>query len=266
MNMPFRTWLPSGALDGGAVVRRLEDVAGQWSGHWFARRLMRTLGEGAPLDRSELGRIRDLRLRCAEGGLALALEEDAWLVIARMMLDEPADRQAQGPADEQLLEHLAATCIEDLCDRLAGAFGLARGPAWRRGGVDALPFAEARIFALGPSDRTPTIRILVANELAAGFVRSTARPGRRPVPLRPLGEALAKQNVGLSARVGRCELSLGEFAGLAPGDVLVLDSATADALPLAIDGIARPGRCTVEQEDGQLRLKIVKPLTGSARD
>ena len=267
MNMPFRTWLPSGALGGGAIDRLLAETISQWSDHWFARRLMRGIGESASLDRAELGRMRDLQLRFTEGGLALALEDDAMMVIARMMLDESDDRHARTVADEELVERLATACIEDLCTRLAGTFGLARGTAWRRGGMDSLPFAEARVFALGPSEKAPTIRVLVSHDLVAGIVRSSATPAHKPaVPLRPLAEALAKQKIGLSALIGRCELSLGDFAGLAQGDVLVLDAATDAKLPLAIDGVARSGRCAVEQEDGQLRLKIVKPLTGMARD
>lgn len=265
MNMPFRTWLPPGALDGGAVDRLVGETTRIWSEHWFARRLMRGIGEGAWLDRAELGRMRDLQLRFAEGGLALALEDDAWMVIARMMLDEPADRVALTTADEQLVERLATECVDDLCKRLAAAFGLGR-TAWRRGAIDALPFAEACIYALGPSERAPTVRVMVARDLVAGIVKSSATPARKLPPLRPLADALAKQEVALSALVGRCELSLGDLAGLASGDVLVLDTATAGALPLAINGTPRSGRCKVEQEEGQLRLKIVKPPTGMARD
>lgn len=266
MNMACRTWLPSGALGGGGAVDRLiAETSGQWSDHWFARRLMRRVGESAAFDRAELGRMRDLQLRFVDSGLALALEEDSRMVIARMMLGEPAGSDARTEADEQLVDRLAAACIDDLCARLAAAFGLGRTPAWRRGGIDMLPFAEACVFALGPSDKAPTIRVLVGHELAAGIVRSSARPGRKPAPLRPLAEALGRQSVGLSAAVGRCELSLGEFAGLAAGDVLVLDQATGATLPLAINGVPRSGRCAVEQEDGRLRLKIMQPLTGTAQ-
>lgn len=264
--MACRTWLPSGALGGGAVERALSETAGKWSDHWFARRLMRRIGESASLDRAEPGRMRDLQLRYVDAGLAVALEDDSAIVIARMMLGEPADRDAATEADEQLIERLATTCIDDLCARLAAAFGLGRALSWRRGGMETLPFAEACVFALGPSDNAPTIRVLVGHELAANIVRSSAKPGRKPAPLRPLAEALARQDVGLSAVVGRCELSLGELAGLSTGDVLVLDSAADGTLPLAVNGVARPGRCAVEQENGQLRLKIMQPLTGMARD
>lgn len=266
MNMACRTWLPSGALGGGAVDRLLAGTSEQWSDHWFARRLMRRVGESASLDCAELGRMRDLQLRYVEAGLGLALEDDAGIVIARMMLGEPASSDAATEADEALIERLATACIDDLGTRLAHAFGLGRAPAWRRGGIEALPFTEACVFALGPTENAPTIRVLIGHELAAGIVRSSAKPGRKPAPLRPLAEALARQDVGVSAVVGRCELSLGEFAGLAPGDVLVLDAATAGTLPLAINGVARPGRCAIEQENGQLRLKIMQPLTGTPRD
>jgi hypothetical protein len=260
--MPFKTWLPSEALGGGAVDRLVADAIGAWSEHWFARRLMRGIGASAALDSGALGRLRHLQLRFSDGGLALALEDDAWVAIARLMLDEPADRHPQTPADEQLVERLAVACIEDLCARLAGTFGLAKSSSWRRGGIESLPFAEACVLAFGASETAPTIRILVANELVARIVRASARPGRKPPPLRPLAEALARQKIGLSAQVGGCSLSLGEFAGLSPGDVLVLDTAAESELPLAVDGVARPGRCTVERTDGQFRLKIVKPLTG----
>lgn len=265
MNMPFRAWLPSGALDGGAVERRIAETTQSWSAHWFARRLMRGVGKGAWLDPAHPGRLGDLQLRFAEGGLALALEDDGWMVVARMMLDEPADREASTPADEQLVERLATACVDDLCNRLAVAFGLG-GAAWRRGAIGALPLAEACVFALGPTEKSPAIRVLVSRDLVAGLVTSSATPVRKLPPLPPLADALAKQKVGLSALVGRCELSLGDLAGLACGDVLVLDAATGGALPLAINGVARSGRCKVEQEEGQLRLKIVEPPTGTARD
>src|SRR5687768_16975358 len=99
--MACRTWLPSGALGGGAVDRLLAETSGQWSDHWFARRLMRRVGESASLDRAELGRMRDLQLRYVDSGLAIALEDDARMVIARMMLDEPAGSQARTEADEE---------------------------------------------------------------------------------------------------------------------------------------------------------------------
>jgi hypothetical protein len=182
-----------------------------------------------------------------------------------MMLDEPADRAALTEADEDLVERLASACVDDLGARLAVAFGLGRSPAWRRGGIEAMPFAEACVFALGPSDNSPTIRVLIGHELAAGIVRSSAKPGRKPAPLRPLAEALARQAVGLSAVAARCEHRLGESAGLAAGDVLVLDASTAASLPLAIDGVPRSGRCAVEQENGRLRLKIKQPLTGTTQ-
>lgn len=263
--MPFRPWLPSGALDGGAVDRLVAETIRTWSEHWFARQLMRGIGESAWLDRAELGRMRDLQLHFAEGGLALAFEDDAWMVIARMMLSEPAGREALTPADGQLVERLAAECVDDLCKRLETAFGLGRA-AWRRGAMDALPFAEACVYAIGPSENMPAVRVIAARDLVARIIKSSATPARKLFPLRPLAEALAKQEVALSAMVGRCELSLGELAGLASGDVLVLDSATGGALPLAINGAAGSGRCKVEQEEGQLRLKIVKPPTGTARD
>jgi flagellar motor switch/type III secretory pathway protein FliN len=263
--MPFRTWLPSGAFDGGAIDRLIAETTRTWSEHWFARRLMRGIGESAWLERAEFGRMRDLQLRFADGGLALALEDDAWMLIARMMLDEPAEGEALTAADEQLVERLATECVDDLCKRLAAAFGLGRA-TWRRGATDALPFAEACVYALGPSEKAPAVRVMVARDLVAGIVKSSATPASKLPPLRPLSEALAKQQVALSALIGRCELSLGELAGLASGDVLVLDSATGGALPLAINGTALSGRCKVEQEAGQLRLKIVKPPTGTARD
>jgi hypothetical protein len=263
--MPCRTWLPSGASGGAAIERLLAETCRAWSDHWFARRLMRCDEGAAPCEPMELGRLRALDLRFLDEGLGVAPEPGAAAAIPGMMLDEPVESHPRTQADEGLIGRLAEACLDDLGLRLAKAFGLPRTSPWRRGEADPHLFREARVAAVGPSESQTLIRILVAPDLVADLIKSAAGRAGTAVPLQPLGAALAKQPIGLSARVGECSLTLGEFAGLAAGDVLVLDTLLEASLPLAVDGIVRSGGCTVEQEEAQLCLKIVQPPAGTPK-
>jgi hypothetical protein len=265
VNMACRTWLPTGASGGAAIERLLAETCRAWSDHWFARRLMRCEDAANPCDPVELGRLRALDLRFVDEGLGLAPEPGATAAIAGMMLDEPVHGHPKTQADEELIGRLAEACLDDLGLRLTKAFGLPRASPWRRGEADPYLFREARVAALGASASEPLIRILVAPDLVAELIKSAAGSAGTTAPLQPLGVALAKQRIGLSARVGECSLTLSEFAGLAAGDVLVLDTLLEASLPLAVDGTVRSGGCTVEQEEAQLCLKIVQPPVGTPK-
>jgi Type III flagellar switch regulator (C-ring) FliN C-term len=250
--MFWKTWLPAEALIAGPIERQLEGMAESWSGHWFARRLIGTLGAA----RHE---PTDLEYRYLDGGLAIGLHASTRREIAALMLDEPVEARQLNAADQALLDGMGSACLDDLCGRLATAFKAVPAGPWLDSRRAPACVAGAATFLLGASDNLPLLRILIAADLASRFVKSSSGASTRPIRLRPLSEGLAKQRIGLSARVGQCELSLEEFAGLTPGDVLVLDSGVGQTLDLAVDGLSRSGRCTVDLEGDALRLRILNP-------
>ena len=256
MTMQVKAWLPDGALSGGAVERACADAVAKWTDTWFARRLPAPPEPVAAAARAGDG----LDCRTHEDGLCVSTSSAARYAMAGLMLDVVVDGAALNAADKAALEALAGGCIEDLCTELARAFGLG-GSAWERGGVD-LAGHEARCYAVGLGGGAPPIRIAVETSAAVGLIKAAAPAADKRPPLQPLRQGLSRQTVGLSARLGCCDLSVAELAALQPGDVLVLDRLLDDPLDLAVAGEPTRASCTVEQEGGSLHLKILKPLGG----
>ena len=118
--------------------------------------------------------------------------------------------------------------------------------------------------AIASAEGEPLIRVSIATQLAVALIKSLAPADAVSAPLRPVAEGLAKQPVQVSALVGRCALALSDFAGLAAGDLIVLDRELTRPLDLMLDHVAPSGRCTVEQEGDHLRLKIIATEFGKA--
>lgn len=260
MNMAFKSWLPDEALCGGAIERELRSVAGAWSEAWFARQLVGLLDPpihayGRPPEADE-----DMNCRVHPDGLAIAMPATAGREFAGLMLDFNVESGPLRPADRLLLDRLGERCIADLCDRLGSAFGFVDSD-WRE--ADAVPAqSNASFYRLGLTAGVTLLHIAVETPAAVALIKSRTHVTPKPAPLQPIQAALKQQQVALSGRLGGCAISLADLAALAPGDVVVLDREVDQPLELAVEGRASPGRCTAEQADGRLQLKIVKPLSG----
>jgi flagellar motor switch/type III secretory pathway protein FliN len=260
VNMPSRAWLPDEALRGGTVERVIGEAVLRWSEKWFPRQLVGGLEPPARTDAALVTAEEAPHVCLHPDGLSISASPPARLAIAGMMLDAVIDAARQTAADRYILEALADGCIEDLGRELGRTFRLSAEGGWRRS-VGA-PSRDAETFAVGSVEGRPLLHVAVDFPLAVELVKS-----RAPVPpagraLRPMAEGLARQKVPVSALLGRCRLSLGDFAGLAAGDVLVLDRALEDELELALGGQATGARCTIASEGEALSLNIVDSLNG----
>jgi hypothetical protein len=52
-------------------------------------------------------------------------------------------------------------------------------------------------------------------------------------------------------------MTMADLAGLAPGDIVVLDNASSAPLTLAVNGVPTPARCRLEQAGDGLCFKIL---------
>lgn len=259
MNMPSRAWLPDEALRGGAVERVIGEAVLRWSEKWFARQLVGGLEPPVRTDGQAYGDA-PAHLCLHPDGLSIGASAQARLAIAGMMLDAVIDPVRQTAADRYILEALADGCIEDLGREFGRVFRLSAEAGWRR--CVGAPVSDSDTFAVGSLDGRPLLHVSVSAPLAIGLIKSRSPlPPPRP-PLRPVAEGLARQAVPVSALLGRCRLSLGDFAELGAGDVLVLDRDVGDELELALGGRATAARCTLDTEGNGLRLKLLDSLNG----
>jgi flagellar motor switch/type III secretory pathway protein FliN len=260
MGMQYRAWLPPAALDDGTTGRLLGEVVRTWSGKWFAAGTLQLLGETAAV------RPADAAARAGEawedlgGGLALGVSAAATLGIAGMLLDVDLGGAALDEGDNLLVERLLAEVIKDLRTTLAEVLDLKTGAV--RTGTHPPAWPGARTFSIGRADRGFVLNLVIAADRLVALRRSVLRPPPPAPHLSPVTRALEAQSIRLSARIGRCDLSLAELSALCEGDVLILDRPSVDPLDLVIDGDVKPGNCSVEQANEQLCLRMSNPLSG----
>jgi flagellar motor switch/type III secretory pathway protein FliN len=256
--MPLQAWLPDSALHGGAVDRALGDVALRWSEKWFSRQL---LGLVEPSS-EPAGADAVLSRRVHDAGAIVSVADRGQLALAGLLLDVAIESLRSTTRDRAFLHDLAEICMDDLCSGIGQSLGFANPAEWRRAdAVGRVPTETTRV-CLGVHTGAPVVEILVERQAAVALIKKQAPTGGSPRPLQPLADALALQPIEVGALVGCCELSLGDFAQLERGDVIVLDHELAEPLALSLDRGATCGRCTVEQTDSALSIKIIKPLRG----
>jgi flagellar motor switch/type III secretory pathway protein FliN len=259
MALPFSPWLPSSALDSPAIDEALRASVREWSAKWFARGGLRPSG---PFARGNIAKLLHDKVvwRAVPDGLAVGAAERATGALAAAMLDADFSGTNLLPKDRQLIERLAGECLEDLRIRLARLFGLPEKLEWQESVDPPRMSGEVWTCRFGLNDREPLVWLAVDRARVVMLRRSRLRRSSDGVRLRPMAEALAKQPLALSARLGRCEITLSDLTALSEGDVIVLDRRLDEPLELAVEGQVKPGCCLVEEaDDDQLRLKISTP-------
>jgi flagellar motor switch/type III secretory pathway protein FliN len=252
----WEPWLPVSALGGGTIGRLLGEAVSRWSDCWLVDRERVVIGAIAEF--SAIG-ADGAETLIADDGLAIRSTEQARIGLARLMLGASSGEKAPTAADRDVLRQLAERCLNDLRQRLAAALGFSGGE-WRTE-HEPIPLAQAQIYPIGIAGKEPLLELTLSRALAVRAIKRAAAPGAHRSALRPLSDALAGQEVAVSAALGRSELSLNDLAALAPGDVLVLDRDVGAPAPLAVNGTASGGRATIEEAGGALRLTIVKPFS-----
>jgi flagellar motor switch/type III secretory pathway protein FliN len=256
MTVACRSWLPDGAIAPASAQRALADMVESWSGEWFAGEPMRVAG---PLARIAAARaeLRKAVWHGCDDGVAIGLPPAGTVALGAMVLGVQTAAGQRNDQDLALLEALGKECLDSLKSRLVQRLALGKS-VWHPFEARRSEVAVHRLEIVAVA-RGLTLQLELSPACFARFIRD-ALPD--PAPGAPLGAgsgALASIPITLSALLGRCGITVAELASLGCGDVLLLDRATEDILPLAVGGVplAR-GSCTVVEAERGPALSIVQ--------
>jgi flagellar motor switch/type III secretory pathway protein FliN len=219
-----RVWLPLGAAAHAAVQAAIGSAVAAWSERWFAKRRVMVLSytptpaAGASLE--------PMGWRIFPGGVAISPSRTTTARLLGWALDVAYEQTLLTETDRELVRMFEAKAVEDLVLTLQAALGME--PTVEGAGSADQPFAElgGLLLMLGSEEGIPLMAAGLPLERLAKLCRS--RVGRRATTSAPPQDriaALARVPIRLEAELGRVELSLADLAGLAVGDVLVLDAA-----------------------------------------
>ena len=242
-------WLPSSAFESDLWQEALASAVAAWSTVWFGEASLKMFGPLRPWN----GQAGDWRT-CGEG-LAVGAGLDQQVSPAGHLLGfNSSDWAKFNSADRKLAGDLALRCARGLGDAIAVAAGLDRSERWPTA-TDA-DLSAMLCAGVGPRPGDMWLRVAMDRALLVRLLREAAPDGRSATAICAIEDAIEAQPVGVSALVGRCQVSLGDLTSLVPGDILCLDADTHAPVALAIEHAASTATCRIEQDGGALRLRI----------
>lgn len=236
MSANVREWLPPGAAESGAARRLVGEAVGQWSAKWFVRAEAATAGHAAVPGAAPR---RQSGWRSA-GAAATSQSAAEALRLAGLALGADPEQLVLSEADRDLIDRFSAMVAADLAASLEQAFGIdtaaAAAPA-----DDPFAGNGGLVFTVNDRAERPLLQVAIPAAALVPFLKGAiAPPRRRGAPVARLGRAFESTPVAIEARLGATTLPLGELAGLAVGDVLILDRAIEDGAELAFARSGRP--------------------------
>lgn len=214
------------------VADRVGQCLRQWSDRWLAR------GTVVPVV-VQIDNCSASRWIVAQAGPLHAVGigfMQAWIDSAPGLFAGPNVRDTKGGSETDIVRQICESALESLatilCDNpdsrlIAAENGPAESVAESGSGFIAF---ECRFEGGGE------IQIVGWPEWVSSLRGANASNGQKLLPLVSPLRALDCESVRIDAIVGEAELPLGEFAGLAVGDVLVLECLLDQPLSVRIDG------------------------------
>ncbi|HKC03555.1 MAG TPA: FliM/FliN family flagellar motor C-terminal domain-containing protein [Sphingomicrobium sp.] len=241
----MKPWLPSDAIQPAALAPVLSRILRDWSKHWF---VTDEASAGAAFQDDWPAAQASTNWRSAGSCASIALNPTVQAAVGSAMLGCAIPHSPVQPRDREIIDCLATVCIDDLLKRVAQLSGEGDadvGPRSEPIDLDACNWWDVsfrsgkRAFKLALSS-IAQIRI-VKRELPAA-----------PKPeLKAVARGLGKQQIGLTADVGRSAIKLAELKDLGVGDIVLLDRLSTEPVDLLIDGFASPLGGMLESIDGQ---------------
>lgn len=240
-------WLPPNAL--AAAVERLpiRDTIAAWSAHWFAGPAAELIG----VERMGIDARLDGDAFTHDEGMTVIAAEAAGVAVGNAMFGPPDE--AATDADRIAIAHAVNAALADLRARFAQLVGMDDKAPWRQALIST---SAGTCFRVRIGKLAPALTIVIGNALLAAAVRNRLPRTAHGPKVRPLAEGLALHPVAVSARLGACMLMTRDLAGLAAGDVIVLDTSLDDPVEIAIDGRPQVARCRVDARDTHLDLTM----------
>jgi hypothetical protein len=250
-----REWLPAEAAACAAVRRLVGEAVGQWGPKWFARAEPRAAGfeirKGAAARRTGGWQ--------AAGAVATWLAASETVRLAGLALGAEPGPLVLSEADRDLIGRFTGSIAGDLAGTIESALGIDPTEAGAPVSVED-PFAGGGglLFSVNDRGERPLLQVAIPAAALVPFLKAAIAPARRrPAPLARLGGAFESAAVRIEARLGAVTLPLGELAGLAKGDVLILDRAVEDGAELALCPPGRPfAQATIVPGDSGISLLL----------
>ncbi|MES2442146.1 MAG: FliM/FliN family flagellar motor C-terminal domain-containing protein [Pseudomonadota bacterium] len=250
MTLVFRPWLPADTAAPRLVQGALADMADGWSRDWFVGEATRAAGALVRVD--VRGELRKTAWHAHDGGLAIGISAGGVAALGAQVLGVAVAGAERSAADTVLLEAVGGDCFDDLKRRSAALLKLAE-KGWSS--TEAPRAGPVHRLEITGAARNPVLTLELSADLFVALVKSKLPPPPAPVALGKPADAIATLPVELTALLGRSAITVAELAGLATGDVLVLDRALDAPLPLVVGGTLAPrGACTVSEDGAALRI------------
>jgi hypothetical protein len=219
-----------------------------WSGDWFAERRLRVrtlrAAQTAPVD----------IWRLSARGVALCSSERARARLLDWALDRPADPAAPTPAHRDILTGVETAMFDDLVERMApSAAAASTGPS-----IQPAPAPGGGAEIIIEDDQAgELVLVWLPVALLAPRLMAVLPPPRPGVALTALTQALSNTPVAVEATLGYAELSFTDLKGLAPGDVLVLETRLDAPGQIGLVGQAETfARADLTDLDGQAAVRL----------
>lgn len=248
-----RPWLPTGALNDGALATAVRETGSAWASRWFVEQ--RALSEKlTPI--KERTKIRGDHCTWAIGtDLTFSIDQASLQKVALSMLSLPLPRgQTLKPRDIDTLASVARSAIVDLATSVGTLFQIGASPSLsgardiERGGI------KITITAGGNG---PTFDIYASEAATTTARKALTKRSKTHTRLSSIHSGLSKQNVSVGARLGESKMSLPELANLALGDIVVIDRGPEDQFELTINGqIRSQALCELVRDAERPQLRI----------
>jgi flagellar motor switch/type III secretory pathway protein FliN len=249
----FRTWLPDGAIEQGARNVPLRQAVADWSGRWFAHGKLAVAADATPAGAID---TRGGRVWESPGGLAMVVAPASDDRLISLMFGAAPDQAELTAGDRDALDACVGACFGDLRTQVGRVFRLDGNSPWRSASSPALDVGRWWTWQV-EDDRGLSMALIAAEEaLIARWVRNALPPPPAQARLGSIAHALADQQIVVSAAVGRCRMSTSDLAGLALGDVLVLDQSLDQPVSIAVNRRPKAMRCVVHRTDDHLQFVV----------
>lgn len=225
-----RSWLPECALTSPIAVKPMADWLEGWSREWLIYGRLTPAPAWREAGRESLGDACRIMEGKDDSGFRISSRAETPRLLASAMLGHTiTDRDMRTPGDRIVIGDLVKSAIEDLTGRLGAKLpGDAQpAPAGREAEYCLPIFLDA-----GPEILAITARRSIVTQLArryAGQPRGRPEPGER-------SQAIARQEIGISAIIGRTRLGLRDLERLGVGDVITLGTPTDRPLDVSMGG------------------------------
>jgi len=237
-------WLPPASA--GAVERLLVTLADSWAAEWIAAPACCRL--------SSAGIPRDIDWHGA-GEAAVGVDAGQMTALGQAIAAGAGDEE--NARDREILVKLAEAAIADLAAVLMRATGSVEGAPPRT------PLPDGAVYLLAGT-HSWSAYISLGPQAEVRLRKHGAGKVRHPVVGR-FSQAFASEEVRLGCHLGQATLLAADVTALTPGDLIVFDRGTAEALPVTVEGaMAATGKATIVAEAGGLVARIREAPTLAA--